>query len=117
MLMLASSGAQGAGDATRGRVIAESRTQGLCVLCHALPGVPAAQAGTIGPNLAGIGARLSAEQLRAQLVAPQRFNAETVMPSYARSDGLTRVAAARRGQALLDAQQIDDVVAYLGTLK
>jgi L-cysteine S-thiosulfotransferase len=117
MLMLASSATQAAGDAERGRAIAESRTQGLCVLCHALPGLPTVQAGTIGPNLAGVGVRLSVDDLRARLVAPDRFNPETVMPSYARSDGFERVANARRGQALLDAQQIDDVAAYLATLR
>ena len=117
LLFMASSSAHAAGDAERGRAIAESRAQGLCVLCHALPGVPAVQAGTIGPNLSGVGARLSADDLRARLVSPERFNAETVMPSYARSDGFARVASARRGQALLQAQQIDDVVAYLETLK
>jgi L-cysteine S-thiosulfotransferase len=117
MLMLASTAAQGAGDPERGRTITESRVQGLCVLCHALPGVPQVQAGTIGPNLDGVGARLSVEELRTRLIAPERFNPQTVMPSYARRDGLERVASARRGQSLLDAQQIDDVVAYLGTLK
>jgi L-cysteine S-thiosulfotransferase len=60
---------------------------------------------------------LSVDDLRARLVAPDRFNPETVMPSYARSDGFERVANARRGQALLDAQQIDDVAAYLATLR
>jgi sulfur-oxidizing protein SoxX len=117
MLMLASSAAQAAGDGERGRAITESRTQGLCVLCHALPGVPQVHAGTIGPNLAGVGARLSVEDLRTRLIAPERFNPQTVMPSYARRDGFERVATSRRGQSLLDAQQIDDVVAYLGTLK
>jgi L-cysteine S-thiosulfotransferase len=117
LVTVALSAAQAAGDAARGRAIAESRTQGLCVLCHALPGVPPVQAGTIGPSLAGVGGRLSADDLRARVVAPERFNAATVMPSYARSDGLARVAAARRAQPLLDAQQIDDVVAYLATLK
>ena len=113
----ASLGAQAAGDAVRGAAIAASRTQGLCVLCHALPGTPAVHTGTIGPSLAGVGARLSALELRDRLLAPERFNRASVMPSYSRSDGFTRVAAARRGQALLDAQQIDDVVAYLLTLQ
>jgi L-cysteine S-thiosulfotransferase len=117
MVLASSLPAHAAGDAERGRAVAESRTQGLCVLCHALPGVPAVQAGTIGPSLAGVGARLSADGLRARLIAPERFNPQTVMPSYARSDGFARVAGARRGQALLQAQQIDDVVAYLETLK
>jgi sulfur-oxidizing protein SoxX len=117
LFMASSLSAHAAGDAGRGRAIAESRTLGLCVLCHALPGVPAVQAGTIGPDLAGVGARLSADDLRARVVAPERFNPETVMPSYARSEGFARVASARRGQALLQPQQIDDVVAYLETLK
>jgi L-cysteine S-thiosulfotransferase len=117
VLLMASTTAQAASDAERGRAIAESRTQGMCVLCHALPGVPAVQAGTIGPSLAGVGARLSADELRARVVAPERFNADTVMPSYARRDGFERVAGARRGQPLLDARQIDDVVAYLMTLR
>lgn len=106
-----------AGDAARGAAIAASRTQGLCVLCHALPGTPAALGGTLGPDLAGVGARLSADELRARLVTPERFNPETIMPSYARSEGLSRVIPARQGQPLLDAQQIDDVVAWLATLK
>ena len=110
-------GAHAAGDAARGAAIASSRTTGLCVLCHALPGVPALQSGTIGPSLAGVGARLSALQLNERLLAPERFNAATVMPSYGRRDGFTRVANARRGQPLLDAQQIDDVVAYLASLQ
>jgi L-cysteine S-thiosulfotransferase len=114
---LAALGAHAAGDAMRGAGIAASRTQGLCVLCHGLPGVPAVQSGTIGPSLAGVGARLSALELRERMVAPERFNAATVMPSYGRGDGFTRVASARRGQPLLDAQQIDDVVAYLGSLQ
>ena len=116
-LALPSFAAMAAADAERGRAIAESRTQGLCVLCHVLPGLAAMQGGTIGPSLAGGGSRLSAGDVRAHVVAPERFNADTVMPSYARSDGFERVASARRGQALLDAQQIDDVVAYLETLK
>jgi L-cysteine S-thiosulfotransferase len=117
LLMVAASAAQAAGNAERGRAITESRTQGLCVLCHALPGVRAELAGTIGPSLAGVGARLPADDLRLRLTAPERFNADTVMPSYARSDGFERVADVRRGQPLLGAQQIDDVVAYLVTLK
>lgn len=105
------------GDPVRGQAIASSRSTGLCVLCHALPGVPAVQAGTIGPALAGVGARYTREQLRERLVAPERFNPQTVMPSATRRDGFERVAAARAGAPLLDAQQLEDVVAWLETLK
>jgi sulfur-oxidizing protein SoxX len=108
-------GAQG--DAARGVAIALSRSQGLCVLCHALPGQNPALQGTIGPPLAGVGGRLDADTLRQRLVAPERFNPDTVMPSYGRSTGLQQVAAAHRGKALLTNAQIDDVVAWLATLR
>jgi sulfur-oxidizing protein SoxX len=106
-----------AGDAQRGAAIAASRQTGLCVLCHALPGVSEQLSGTLGPDLAGVGARLSAAQLRERLLEPQRFNPDTLMPAYGHATGLRRVATARQGQPLLDAQQIDDVVAYLETLQ
>jgi L-cysteine S-thiosulfotransferase len=102
---------------TEGAAIVANRTLGLCVLCHAVPGVPVTQSGTIAPSLAGVGARWSAQQLREHLVTPERFNPNTVMPSVSRIEGFTRLAPARRGQALLTDAQIDAVVAYLVTLK
>lgn len=108
-------GAQG--DAARGEAIALNRSQGLCVLCHAVPGQNPALQGTIGPPLAGVGGRLDADTLRQRLVAPERFNPDTVMPSYGRSTGLQQVALAQRGRPLLTDGQIDDVVAWLATLR
>ena len=67
-------------QAAQGAAIVASRTVGLCVLCHAVPGMPVTQSGTIGPPLSGVGARWSAEQLRVHLIAPERFNPLTVMP-------------------------------------
>jgi sulfur-oxidizing protein SoxX len=110
-------GAQAQGDAARGEAIAQNRSQGLCVLCHALPGQSPALQGTIGPPLAGVGSRLDAASLRLRLVAPERFNPDTVMPSYGRSTGLQQVAAAQRGKPLLTDAQIDDVVAWLSRLQ
>jgi sulfur-oxidizing protein SoxX len=110
-----------AGDVARGEALAASRQQGLCVLCHALPGQPAAFQGNIGPPLAGVGARLSVDDLRQRLLAPERFNPETVMPSYGRTDRptdpLLRVPAALRGQPLLSPTQVDDLVAWLASLR
>jgi sulfur-oxidizing protein SoxX len=105
------------GDPLQGQQIAGSRSAGLCVLCHAMPGVPAVQAGTLGPDLAGVGARYTRAQLRERLVAPERFNPQTVMPSATRSEGLQRVAAARQGQGVLTPQQLEDVLAWLETLR
>ena len=105
------------GNATRGQAIVASRSTSLCLLCHAVPGVPASQQGTLAPDLAGAGTRWSIDQLRQRLETPERFNPETLMPAYRRSEGFTRVANARRGQAIFDAQQLEDVVAYLATLR
>jgi len=105
------------GDAARGAALVASRSQGLCVLCHAVPGVAAPLQGSLAPSLAGVGTRLSATQLRERLTAPERFNPDTLMPSYRRSEGFVRVAATRQGQALFTEAQVDDVVAYLGRLR
>jgi len=99
----------------RGAAIVASRSQGLCVLCHALPGQPAAHQGTLAPALAGVGSRYQPAELRERLIAPERFNPDTVMPSYARREGFARIAPAQRGQPLLTPGQIDDVVAWLAT--
>jgi L-cysteine S-thiosulfotransferase len=117
LLALAAGPAAATGDVARGAALAASRQQGLCVLCHALPGQPAAFQGDIGPPLAGVGARLSADELRQRLLAPERFNPETVMPAYGRTDGLLRVPVALRGQALLSPAQVDDLVAWLASLQ
>lgn len=104
-------------NAARGAALVANRNQGLCVLCHAVPGVAAPLHGSLAPDLAGVGARLSTAQLRERLTAPERFNPDSLMPSYRRSAGLTRVAAQRQGQPLFSEAQLDDVVAYLATLR
>lgn len=105
------------GDPARGRAIVADRQAGLCVLCHRAP-VPGERAhGTLGPDLAGVGARLSEGQIRARMLEPRLFNPDTVMPAYLRTDGLERVAPAYAGRPVLDAAQIEDVVAYLVTLR
>ncbi|CAD5374518.1 Sulfur oxidation protein SoxX [Rubrivivax sp. A210] len=113
----AASSPAAAGDPARGAAIVASRAIGLCVLCHPVPGVAAVQAGNLAPDLAGVGARFSAAQLRERLIDPARFNPQTVMPSATRTEGLARVAGVRRGRPLLDAQQLEDVIAYLETLR
>jgi sulfur-oxidizing protein SoxX len=103
-------------DAERGRKVLVSRDSN-CILCHAAPETGERFFGNLAPPLSGIGARLSAAQLRARIVAPQFFNRETIMPAYYRVEGLNRVAETYRGKPVLDAGQIEDVIAYLLTLK
>lgn len=107
--------ATSAGDAARGRAIAGNREQSGCVLCHAIAGEPVG--GNIGPPLAGVGARLTAGQLRLRIVDSTRVNAQTVMPAYHRIEGLTQVASAYRGKPVLSAQEVEDVVSWLATLR
>lgn len=116
-LLLLAPAAQAGADAARGEALANNRSQALCVLCHALPGQNPALQGNIGPPLAGVGSRLDAAALRQRLLAPERFNPDTVMPAYGRVDGLQQVAQAQRGRPLLSDAQIDDLVAWLATLR
>jgi sulfur-oxidizing protein SoxX len=105
------------GDPARGRAIVASRTVGLCLLCHSGPIPEERFQGTLAPSLAGAGLRSTPAQLRLRLVDAARLNPDTIMPPYYRLDGLTRVAKNFDGKPILTAEQIEDVVAYLATLK
>lgn len=104
------------GDALRGRTVMAGRDAN-CLLCHAVPESGERFMGNVAPPLSGVGARLSAAQLRLRVVDQSRLNRDTVMPSYYRVTGLTNVADAYHGKPILTAQQVEDVVAYLQTLR
>jgi sulfur-oxidizing protein SoxX len=104
------------GNAARGRALVVERTS-TCILCHNGPFPEQKFQGDLAPNLAGAGSRWSAGQLRLRLVDASRLNATTIMPSYYRVDGLDRVGLAWRGKPILSAEQIEDIVAYLVTLR
>ena len=105
------------GDPARGKAIVTSRQTGLCLLCHSAPLPEEKFQGTIGPDLKGSGSRYSEGELRMRMVDSRRLNPDTIMPSYYRLDGLERVAPAFRGKTVLSAEQIEDVVAFLKTLR
>jgi sulfur-oxidizing protein SoxX len=105
------------GNVVRGRALVLSRQEGLCILCHSGPFPEERFQGTLAPDLASSAALLSAAQLRARIVDASRFNPGTIMPSYFRTDGLTRVAPQFAGKTILTAQEIEDVVAFLVSLK
>jgi L-cysteine S-thiosulfotransferase len=105
------------GDPARGRRIVLDRELGNCLICHQVPEAGEPFQGDLGPNLAGVGGRLSPGQIRLRLVDQSRLNPATIMPPYHRIDGLNRVAARYRGRPVLSAEEIEDVVAYLATLK
>jgi L-cysteine S-thiosulfotransferase len=103
------------GDAERGRALVLDRST-TCILCHSGPFGTQFQ-GDLAPSLAGAGNRWTAAQLRLRLVDAPHFNPDTIMPSYYRVDGLTRVGRNWTGKPILTADQIEDIVAYLATLK
>ena len=104
------------GDAVRGRALVLERTS-TCILCHSGPFPEEKFQGDLAPSLAGAGSRSSAGQLRLRLVEASRLNPATIMPSYYRVEGLTRVGAPWRDKPILTAGQIEDIVAYLATLR
>jgi sulfur-oxidizing protein SoxX len=105
------------GDATRGRVIVASRQTGLCLLCHSAPVTEERFQGNLAPDLAGVGARYSEAQLRLRVVDPRRLNPTSFMPAFHSDQHPTRVGAPWAGKPILSAQQVEDVVAWLRTLR
>jgi L-cysteine S-thiosulfotransferase len=105
------------GDPARGRAIVADRQVGLCLLCHSAPFPDDKFQGNIGPDLAGVGGRLSEGELRLRIVDTSKIDPDTIMPPFYRVEGLNRVPQAYHGKPVLTAVEIEDVVAYLMTLK
>ena len=105
------------GDPVRGRTIVANRQVGLCLLCHSGPFPDERFQGNLAPDLRGAGARWSEGQLRLRIVDSSRINPASIMPAYHRTEGLVRVGPAWRGKPILTAEQIEDVVAFLMTLR
>jgi L-cysteine S-thiosulfotransferase len=105
------------GDPEHGRAIVVNRQVGLCLLCHSGPFPEEKFQGTLAPDLKGAGSRATEGRLRLRIVDAGRLKADTIMPPYYRVEGLNRVAPAFQGKPVLTAEQIEDVVAYLATLR
>jgi sulfur-oxidizing protein SoxX len=105
------------GDPLKGRMIVTSRQTGLCLLCHSGPFPEERFQGNLAPDIGASVGNFSAAQLRARIVNPSRFNPGTIMPSYYRTEGLNRVAPKFASQPILSAQEIEDVVAFLVSMK
>jgi len=107
----------GKGDPVRGRAIVANHRAGLCLLCHSGPFPADRFQGNIGPPLDGAGSRWSEGQLRLRIVDASRINPETIMPPFYRAGGLKRVPQTYRGKPVFTAVEVEDVLAYLMTLK
>ncbi len=105
------------GDAAKGRNLAINRKKGNCLACHAMPIPEQAFHGNIGPDLKGVGSRYKAGELRLRVVDPKVVNEDTIMPAFYRAAGLNRVMKKFQGKTVLSADEVEDIVAYLTTLK
>ena len=105
------------GDPARGRAIVANRQVGLCLLCHSGPFPDERFQGNLAPDLRGAGSRWSEGQLRLRIVDSSRINPASIMPAYHRTESLVRVGPAWRGKPILTAEQLEDVVAFLLTLR
>jgi sulfur-oxidizing protein SoxX len=104
------------GEPARGREVVTGRDAN-CLLCHAIPETGERFMGNVAPSLSGVAGRLTPGQLRLRVVDPTRLKPDVAMPAYYRTQGLDRVMEPYRGKPVLSAQQVEDVVAYLTTLK
>lgn len=104
------------GNRFRGELVARDPTKASCLICHRMPIPDEPDPGDIGPDLAGIGARYTAAELRLRIVNPKILNPATVMPAYYSLQNLNRVEAQYAGQTIYTAQEVEDVVAFLLTL-
>ncbi len=104
------------GDPVSGRALVVKR-ESTCLLCHAGPFPDQRFQGNLSPDLTGTGSRWTEGELRLRMVDATRLNEATIMPSFYRIDGLNRVAHSLRGKPILSAEEIEDVVAFLMTLK
>jgi sulfur-oxidizing protein SoxX len=105
-----------AGDPANGRALVVKR-ETTCLLCHAGPFPDQRFQGNLSPDLTGTGSRWTEGELRLRMVDATRLNEATIMPSFYRVDGLNRVARNLSGKPILSAEEIEDVVSFLMTLK
>ena len=106
------------GISENGKKVVLDRKKGNCLACHMLPIEDAEFPGQIGPPLLAVGARYSPAQLRLRIANLQLVNPATIMPPYYIDPAqLNNVKKKFRGKTILTAQEVEDVVAYLSSLK
>lgn len=106
------------GDPQRGQAVVSDSHKGNCLACHQLPIEGIEAYGTIGPPLAGVGSRMTESQIRTRIVDTRNVNPMSIMPGFYRDPRLiNRPGVQYRGKTFLTAQQVEDVIAYLVTLK
>jgi sulfur-oxidizing protein SoxX len=107
-----------AGDAAKGRKLAVNRKKGNCLACHAISDLKDQPFhGDVGPSLDGVAGNYDEGELRLRIVNAKVFNEDTIMPAFYKADGLHRSLKKFKGKTVLSAAEVEDIVAYLLTLK
>ena len=115
-----------AGDPSKGRQVFSSRSMGNCVACHSVTEMidDVAWHGNVGPSLDGVADRWEEADLRGLVVNAKNIFDGTIMPAFYKSSGYIRPGegfstkpASEPLPPLLTAEQVEDVIAYLMTLK
>jgi sulfur-oxidizing protein SoxX len=107
-----------AGDPAAGRKVFMNRKQGNCLACHANEDMSDQSFhGEVGPALDGVADRWEAAELRGIVVNSKMMFEGTIMPAFYKDGGFERNLKKFQGKSILNAQQVEDVVAYLLTLK
>ena len=107
-----------AGDAANGRDVFKNRKQGNCLACHVNADMPEESFhGEVGPEMTGVADRWSTEELRAIVANSKMVFEDTIMPAFYQDAGFERTLEKFEGKSILSAQQVEDVIAYLQTLK
>jgi len=107
-----------AGDPAAGRKVFMNRKQGNCLACHANEDMrDQSFHGEVGPALDGVADRWEAAELRGIVVNSKMMFEGTIMPAFYKDGGFERNLKKFQGKSILNAQQVEDVVAYLLTLK
>lgn len=100
-----------AGSPERGKALLMQRQDSGCVLCHQVQGLPVG--GALGPSLVGLPERSTKAQARERIADARRLNPQTIMPAYWSTEGLNNVATPYKGQTILTAQGLEDILSYL----
>jgi sulfur-oxidizing protein SoxX len=106
------------GNPDEGRKAVGGRQLGNCLACHQISVLSKEPFhGNTGPSLDGVAGRMSEGEIRLRIVDATKANADTMMPPFYRTEGLNRVLPRFQGKTILTAEQVEDVVAFMMTLK
>lgn len=107
-----------AGDVANGRKVFMNRKKGNCLACHVNDDMSEQSFhGEVGPELNGVGDRWETAELRGIVANAKMMFDGTIMPGFYKDAGFNRTLKKFAGKSILTAQEVEDVVAYISTLK